>query len=222
MDKIQEIFTKDWWIESLQLNEEEVSNAEVIRRIIKAFKLVPSKQGFGNAYTTKNSRATTGLYERIVKWAKENFPNHKVKIRFERTFKTINLDTPESLRESTDNRKQTINEFIKYAVKELDISTSPKVIVLSKDQEKAQERSSFGSFDPSTNEIWIYIGNRNMADILRTLAHELIHHKQREDNQLQPDSGETGSEIENEANAKAGVLLRDYGENNKNIYESKK
>lgn len=216
------IFTKDWWIESLQLNEEEVSNAEVIRRIIKAFKLVPFKQGFGNAYTTKNSRATTGLYERIVKWAKENFPNHKVKIRFERTFKTINLDIPESLRESINDRKQTINEFIKYAVKELDINTSPKVIVLSKDQEKAQERSSFGSFDPNTNEIWIYIGNRNMADILRTLAHELIHHKQREDNQLQPDSGETGSEIENEANAKAGILLRDYGKDNKNIYESKK
>jgi len=120
-----------------------------------------------------------------------------------------------------DDRKQTINEFVKYAVKELNINTLPKVVVLSKDQQKAQEKSSFGSFDPNNNEIWIYIGNRNMADILRTLAHELVHHKQREDNRLEPGSGETGSEIENEANATAGVLLRDYGKNNKNIYESK-
>lgn len=120
-----------------------------------------------------------------------------------------------------DDRKQTINEFVKYAVKELNINTLPNVVVLSRDQEKAQEKSSFGSFDPNTNEIWVYIGNRNMADILRTLAHELVHHKQREDNRLQPDSGETGSDIENEANATAGILLRDYGKNNKNIYESK-
>jgi hypothetical protein len=127
---------------------------------------------------------------------------------------TLQLDE-----EVHDDRKETINEFVKYAVKELDINTLPKVVVLSKDQQKAQEKSSFGSFDPNTNEIWVYIGNRNMADILRTLAHELVHHKQREDDRLQSNSGETGSEIENEANATAGVLLRDYGKDNKNIYE---
>jgi hypothetical protein len=35
-------------------------------------------------------------------------------------------------------------------------------------------------------------------------------------------SGETGSVIENEANAKAGVLLRDFGKINDSIYEHKK
>ncbi len=60
-----------------------------------------------------------------------------------------------------------------------------------------------------------------MADILRTLAHELIHRKQDEDGRLDPNSGETGSEIENEANAQAGILLRKFGEQNNNIYEGK-
>jgi hypothetical protein len=32
-------------------------------------------------------------------------------------------------------------------------------------------------------------------------------------------SGDTGSEIENEANALAGVLLRDYGKENIQIYD---
>jgi hypothetical protein len=58
-----------------------------------------------------------------------------------------------------------------------------------------------------------------MADILRTLAHELVHRKQDEDGRLDITSGETGSEIENEANAQAGILLRNFGKTNKHIYE---
>jgi Zn-dependent peptidase ImmA (M78 family) len=58
-----------------------------------------------------------------------------------------------------------------------------------------------------------------MADILRTLAHELVHHKQNLDGRINYESGETGSDIENEANAKAGVLLRDFGKKNNEIYQ---
>jgi hypothetical protein len=59
-----------------------------------------------------------------------------------------------------------------------------------------------------------------MADILRTLAHELVHRKQEEDGRLDIKSGETGSPIEDEANATAGVLLRNFGKINNSIYES--
>jgi hypothetical protein len=50
-------------------------------------------------------------------------------------------------------------------------------------------------------------------DVLRTVAHELTHKHQheREGNRMGPDAGETGSPYENEANARAGVLMRDYG-----------
>jgi hypothetical protein len=58
-----------------------------------------------------------------------------------------------------------------------------------------------------------------MADMLRTLAHELVHHKQNVEGRIYNDSGETGSEIENEANAKAGVILRNFGKQNSMIYE---
>ena len=69
--------------------------------------------------------------------------------------------------------------------------------------------------------MWVYVKNRNMADILRTLAHELVHRKQDEDGRIDYESGETGSDIENEANAQAGVLLRDYGKIDNGIYEAK-
>ena len=113
----------------------------------------------------------------------------------------------------------TIGEFIKYAIKNLGIQNPPRNLSLSYDTAKAKEMRSFGYFDPNSNKIWIYCGNRNMGDILRTLAHELVHRKQDEDGRISYESGKTGSEIENEANAKAGVLLRDFGKQHEEIYQ---
>ena len=113
----------------------------------------------------------------------------------------------------------TIGEFIKYAIKNLGIQNPPRNLALSYDTAKAKEMRSFGYFDPNSNKIWVYCGNRNMGDILRTLAHELVHRKQDEDGRINYESGKTGSEIENEANAKAGVLLRDFGKQHEEIYQ---
>jgi len=118
-----------------------------------------------------------------------------------------------------ESQTATIGEFVKYAIKNLGIQKPPRNLTLSYDNNKAKDMSSFGYFDPNNNRIWIYCANRNMADILRTLAHELVHRKQDEDGRIDNTSGETGSEIENEANAQAGVLLRDFGKQNKDIYE---
>jgi cytidyltransferase-like protein len=113
----------------------------------------------------------------------------------------------------------TIGEFIKFAIKNLEIQNPPRNLTLSYDTAQAKQKRSFGYFDPNNNKIWVYCGNRNMGDILRTLAHELVHRKQDEDGRISYESGETGSEIENEANAKAGVLLRDFGKQHEEIYQ---
>ena len=113
----------------------------------------------------------------------------------------------------------TIGEFIKFAIKNLEIQNPPRNLALSYDTNKAKEMRSFGYFDPNSNKIWVYCGNRNMGDILRTLAHELVHRKQDEDGRINYESGKTGSEIENEANAKAGILLRDFGKQHEEIYQ---
>jgi cytidyltransferase-like protein len=128
---------------------------------------------------------------------------------------TLNLQ----INENKIQKKSQIAEFVKFAVNELGIQKLPTV-KFSYDTNESQEKGTFGYFNPNSNHIWIYIKNRNTADILRTLAHELVHHKQGEDNRIEQGSGETGSEIENEANAQAGVLLRKFGKDNKGIYES--
>ena len=70
------------------------------------------------------------------------------------------------------------------------------------------KKNSFGMFDGNT--IWVITKNRHPLDIIRTLAHELVHWKQQELNL--PMDGNDGSEAENDANAVAGVILRRFGE----------
>jgi cytidyltransferase-like protein len=128
------------------------------------------------------------------------------------------------LTEGKLNEEQTgtIGEFIKYSIKNLGLQSPPSSLTLSYDNDQAKERRSFGYFDPNNKKIWVYVKNRNMADILRTLAHELVHRKQEEDGRLDINSGKTGSPIEDEANSLAGVLLRNFGKINNSIYEHKK
>ncbi len=130
--------------------------------------------------------------------------------------------------ESTDdlevNHQQVniIKEFIKFVSQEINLKNIPAKITLSYDTKLAKANHTFGVFSSGDNSIWLYVKNRNTADILRTLAHELVHRKQAEDNRLDVNSGDTGSPIENEANALAGVLLRKYGKQHEEIYENMK
>jgi len=136
---------------------------------------------------------------------------------------TLNLGQPRQTKlfegKLNESETATIGEFVKYAIKNLEIQNPPRNLSLSYDTAKAKKMRSFGYFDPNSNKIWVYCGNRNMGDILRTLAHELVHRKQDEDGRISYESGKTGSDIENEANAKAGVLLRDFGKQHEEIYQ---
>jgi Zn-dependent peptidase ImmA (M78 family) len=67
--------------------------------------------------------------------------------------------------------------------------------------------------------MWIYTGNRNLIDIMRTVAHELTHRKQHEDGRINGDQSYPGSPIEQEADAVAGYLMKLYGKENPEIVE---
>lgn len=103
-----------------------------------------------------------------------------------------------------------IKKFLPVAVKELELSSLPKMKPMPEITDG--EHPSFGRYVNGTDTLEFAVNNRHPIDILRTLAHELVHHKQREDQRLQPDSGETGSDEENEANARAGVIMRNFAD----------
>jgi hypothetical protein len=112
-----------------------------------------------------------------------------------------------------------INQFKSYAAMELGLMDVPEVNVIDS-KEEALNNTSFGGYMPSTKTINLNVAGRHVADVLRTLAHELVHHKQNEDGRLTVNAGETGSEFENEANSRAGILMRVYGRKNPAIYEN--
>jgi Zn-dependent peptidase ImmA (M78 family) len=123
----------------------------------------------------------------------------------------------QNLREGTDpDLKNKGNAFVKFVKDKLEIDQLPKIHMVA--EIGSSEHPTFGLFDPNTNTIRVAYRGRHIMDVLRTLAHELTHHKQREENRIKPDSGETGSEIENEANAQAGVLMRDFADQNPELF----
>jgi hypothetical protein len=119
------------------------------------------------------------------------------------------------LKEDVSNH---IDEFKSYAAQELGLQNVPNINLID-DRKAALDNTSFGSYSPSNKDINVNVAGRHVADVLRTLAHELVHHKQNEDGRLTHNAGETGSDFENEANSKAGVLMRNYGKRNPGIYE---
>lgn len=114
--------------------------------------------------------------------------------------------------------KHIVASFAKYCQKELSIKKLPNIQLIG-DKNWVAKYRSFGEYNPAANSIKVFYKGRNTADVLRSLAHELVHHRQEELGMIEAMSGETGSEIENEANALAGVLLRDYGKENIQIYD---
>jgi Zn-dependent peptidase ImmA (M78 family) len=59
---------------------------------------------------------------------------------------------------------------------------------------------------------------------MRSVAHELVHHHQNERGDLKghAEEGADGSIIENEANSKAGEIIRIFGKQNPEIYTNNK
>lgn len=118
-----------------------------------------------------------------------------------------------------EKKIEEVRKFIDFVGKKLNFGKEIPKIILSDNEKEAETMHSFGKFTPEIKEVRVVIANRNLADILRTLAHELVHYKQYLDGVLKADSNDTGSKHENQANALAGVLLREYGKLNTIIFE---
>lgn len=106
--------------------------------------------------------------------------------------------------------KKVLLDFISFSKKELELQTLP-VIKLTNSYIKSGEYNSFAVYNLNEKSVTVYIKNRHILDILRSLAHELVHYRQDLSDELTETSGKTGSLQENEANAVAGQIMRNYG-----------
>ena len=118
--------------------------------------------------------------------------------------------------------KQAAAGIYMDAVKKFNIRTTPKLI-LKKDEENGSKtlgRTAY--YDPENLHIVLYITNRHPKDILRSFAHELIHHVQNERGDLHlgdasdPQYAQNDDhlrDMEKEAYLEGNLLMRDFEDN---------
>lgn len=108
-------------------------------------------------------------------------------------------------------------EFIRFAAEHLELNSLPK-FDFKFDTKRSLEHKSFGGY--GSEHITITVVNRHIMDVCRTLAHELVHYKQDLNDELNGENpGATGSPQENEANAEAAVIMRNWGKKHPELFD---
>ena len=110
-----------------------------------------------------------------------------------------------------------IDDFIDFGKNELTLGDGFNVRLTDNND----ELETLASYDMSKNEISVMSKNRAVPDIIRSIAHEMVHHKQNEMGDLKgnPEEGEDGSPWEDQANSKAGEIVRRFGKEFPEIYD---
>lgn len=118
-------------------------------------------------------------------------------------------------KKTSDKQIKLLELFIDFASKFLGLK-KPKVTL----QFKHDGLTTTAAY--SKNNIKVYAKERAMVDIMRSIAHEMVHLLQDTEGRLEQKNhdknNEAGSPIENEANAVAGQIIRKFGEEYPEIY----
>ena len=117
---------------------------------------------------------------------------------------------------SVEDFKQILKKFLPFVKKELGIDSLPQIKVRA--HIPTHDQPTFGRYNNDTKILEIGIVNRQPMDILRTMAHELVHYRQQLNQELEAGSGDTGSPQENEANAVAGIIMRKFGKQHPELF----
>ena len=106
-----------------------------------------------------------------------------------------------------------------FAQKRFGFKKPPALNLVSDDKNAGKPLGKTAYYDPQTTSVTIYTDNRHTKDVLRSLAHELVHHTQNENGMLN-DSGYHGAgyaqknknlrQSEKEAYLKGNMCFRDW------------
>ena len=131
--------------------------------------------------------------------------------------------------DNMDTFKSHLAQLFAHLQKELQLKTVPKLKLLSDEKNADKILCKTAYYNPDKKEVVLYITNRHQKDILRSFAHEVIHHWQHENEQLQTSStkGKTGEDpqyaqnnpwlrqMEKQAYLLGNILFRDWEDEKK-------
>jgi hypothetical protein len=117
----------------------------------------------------------------------------------------------------SEDHQTMLQRYLDHCAEFLGLEELPEIHLIY----KRDEDMTTGAYDPQNYQIRALAGGRAFADVLRTIAHELVHHKQNLQNRLVGEIPVVGGEIEDEANAVGGQMIKSFGtqEDNDLIYE---
>lgn len=147
--------------------------------------------------------------------------------------KTFNQFLFESTKKtSIDEFQKLVHKFLPFVFKELKLKSAPPLhfkngknglhvkdvpgITVVDDSGFSQTKGTFGQTS-GKNRIVVNVQNRHPIDALRTLAHELVHYHQHITGVH--GTGETGSPTENEASARASIIMRNFDHAYPNLFK---
>lgn len=116
-----------------------------------------------------------------------------------------------------DKQQKILIEFVKFVKDELKLKKVPEIRIES-NRNHIKTTANY-NYNLPEKVIRIYGKGRALVDIMRSVAHEMVHHKQWEDGRLEVKPPDIGGEIEDEANAKAGQFIKMFAQKEKSIYE---
>ena len=137
-------------------------------------------------------------------------PNEKIKFNLNERENVLGVEN--DIEGMTPKRVELIRKFINFVCNRLELE-EPVEIYLHKGRD--EYIATTASYVPDENSNHIRCNGRALVDILRSIAHELTHNRQREVESFK--IGENvptiGGWIEDEANAKAGIMIKDFAMN---------
>jgi len=119
------------------------------------------------------------------------------------------------------NKLKILAEFCAYCANQLLITNPFKIYVVSNRDNHGI--STTAAYEVNNNVCRIYGKNRALVDICRSIAHEMTHMMQDECGLLVGHIQDAGGFHEDQANAKAGELIKRFAKSDPNrrmIYES--
>ena len=121
----------------------------------------------------------------------------------------------------SSNDEQKIKDFIEWSYKKVNLQKPYPKFTFSRNTEEAQEGHHTGrhTHDGENSQIWVYIENRNLVDIFRTIFHEIVHERQLQLNMIGPNDSYPGSPVEAMADMMAGKYIKIYGKEHPEIFQ---
>ncbi len=125
----------------------------------------------------------------------------------------------QKLKMQIDDKKGIESEilsFMDFCADRLGLQDMPVISIVNQ-----IPKGTHGAYWPDAKRIKVVGRGRCLSDILRSLAHELVHHLQNEEERIEVVNEDgVGGHIEDEANSVAGQIVKAYGINNPQIYKT--